>query len=74
MVSALGTDILTFNPCMPNEVEKISFQIIWKGQKIKVTVTKDAVTVINLSDKEIVFKVHDKKASATPNAEVTVAY
>jgi len=84
MVSALSidnrdacadsADTLTFNPCMPEQIKEISFQIIWKGQHIGVHVTKDSVTVKNLSDKDLEFKVHKQSATAAPNAEVRITY
>jgi len=74
MVSALGTEILTFKPCMPKEIERISFQILWKGQRTEVTVTQNTLTLNNLSEKEIVFNVHGKHVTASPNSEETITY
>ena len=74
LVNALSTDALTFKPCMPKEINEVSYQIIWKGQKIGVTVTKDTVKVKNLSDKELSFKVYKKSATVKGGKEETVKY
>jgi len=74
LVNALSTDALTFKPCIPEQINEISYQIIWKGQKIGVTVTKDKLKVKNLSENELVFKVYDKKAAVSPKNEICVEY
>jgi kojibiose phosphorylase len=74
MTNALGADMLTFNPCIPEQIEKISFQVIWKGQRVAVTVTKEAAIVRNLSEKEIEFKVHGKQAKVNIGEEIKVEY
>jgi len=73
-VNALSTDILTFKPCIPDEIKEISFQIIWKTQKVGVTVTKDTVKVKNFSDEELKFKVYDKSASVKAGEETIVSF
>lgn len=74
LVNALGASELTFNPCLPAEMKKISFQIIWKGQRLAATVTQDAVTVRNLSDKTLAFIVHGQIAQAGAGAETKICY
>ena len=74
MVSALGTDVLTFKPCMPGQIELISFQIIWKGQRLRVTVSGGELTLQNMSDKELSFMVYDKPAKAEAGAEIRVSF
>ena len=70
MVNALGTDTLTFNPCVPDEIENISFKVIWKGQEIEVAVTKDTVSVKNLSDKDLEYSAFGKNSVVLPKNEV----
>jgi trehalose/maltose hydrolase-like predicted phosphorylase len=74
MVNALGTDTLTFNPCIPKEINEISFQIMWKKQHICVKVNVDTVTVNNKSGKELAFIVCGKQSTAPPGAEITISY
>jgi len=74
MVNALGTDTLTFKPCMPKEITLIAFQVIWKGQRIAVTVEHGKVTVKNMSDKELSFIVKGQSAQAAVGTEVSIAY
>jgi kojibiose phosphorylase len=74
MTNALGADTLTFNPCIPEQIEKITFQVIWKGQRVKVTITADNVTLLNKSDKEIMFIVHGKQSTTSPSSETNVEY
>ena len=74
LVNALSADTLTFKPCVPDEIRKLSFQIVWKGQKIGVTVTKGSLTVKNLSDSELEFKVYDKSATVSAGSGIEVAY
>jgi len=72
MINALGTETLTFNPCIPEQIMEISFKIIWKGQPISVTIAKDVFKLINLSDKEITFIIKGNKITAAPNTEKVV--
>jgi len=74
MVNALGAETLTFNPCMPNEIESVSFQVIWKCQRVSVTVTHSKVTVKNMSDKDLSFKVCEQTSNIKTGAEINVIY
>ena len=74
MVSALGADTLTFNPCMPDEIESISFQVIWKGQRVSVTVTHGKVSVMNMSDSELAFIVNGKTSIAKTGTETSAEF
>ena len=74
LVNALSTDTLTFKPCIPEEISEISFKIIWKGQKISVTVTKDTFRIKNHSDKELTLKVYDNPVSVKENNEASIKY
>jgi trehalose/maltose hydrolase-like predicted phosphorylase len=74
MVNALGAETLTFKPCMPKQIKSVVFQVIWKGQRVQITVTDNQLTLKNLSDSPITFYVHGKQARANPGEEATVAY
>jgi len=74
MKSALDADTLTFDPCMPEEIDSVSFQVIWKGQHAAITVTRDTVSVKNMSDQDLSFTVNSIPATASPDAEATVHY
>jgi trehalose/maltose hydrolase-like predicted phosphorylase len=74
MVNALGADTLTFKPCMPDEIESISFQVIWKGQRVSVTVTRNEVLVKNMSDKELSIIVFGKLSALKAGAQANLAY
>jgi len=74
MRNALGAEMLTFKPCMPDELKEISFKIIWKGQMAGVTVTGDTVTVQNMSDSELQFMVFNTRKTVDAGAEISVGY
>ncbi|MCL2628426.1 MAG: hypothetical protein FWD44_07025 [Oscillospiraceae bacterium] len=74
MVNALGADTLTFKPCIPAQINKLSFQIIWKGQHVSVAITKSTVSVKNLSDAKINFNVFGKETAVSPGDGVAVAF
>jgi len=74
MVNALGADTLTFNPCMPDEIESVSFQVIWKGIRVSVTVTRCKVVVRNMSAKEISFIVRGKAICVQAGSAASADY
>jgi len=74
MKNALGADILTLNPCMPNELKSITFQVIWKEQHATITVTCSEVSVKNHSNEKLAFIVNNKKARAKPDSTISVVY
>ena len=74
LVNALGADKLTFKPCIPKEIESISFRIIWKGQLAALKITGSSLALKNLSGKELQFNVFGQTALAGANSEVNVSY
>ena len=74
MVSVLHTDTLTFRPCMPDEIGKISFKLYWKEDLVRVTVTGTTVEVENLSANPVTFMVNDKAAMAEPGGRANLGY
>ena len=74
LVNALSTETLTFKPCIPEQITDISFQIIWKGQKVAVTVNKDTIKVNNLSGKDVAIKVYDNNVTVNAWKEEKIKY
>lgn len=74
MVSVLHTDTLTFNPCLPDEIKKISFKLYWKKDLVEVTLTGNQLTVENLSDKPVDFIVREKSDKVGLNENKTISY
>jgi len=75
LVSALNTDMLTFNPCLPQEIKRIRCAMQWKGQRVAITVTGTSVTVENLSSQDLTFVVKGKTChvAAQSQAEAVCA-
>lgn len=73
LVSALNTEIISFNPCLPREIRRICYQIQWKGKRVAVTVTSSTVQLENLSGADIPFVVKGESyfVKAHDKAEVT---
>ena len=74
MATALNTDVLTFNPCLPEEFQRIRFQAQWKGQRFAVTVTKECMQLENLSDMMLAFRVKDQTGQIAAHARAEVSY
>jgi len=74
LVNALSSESLTFKPCIPDQIEEVSFQIIWKGQKVAVTVTKGELKLKNLSNGEVSFNVYDQPVTVASGSDVAVKY
>lgn len=53
LVSSLHTDILTLNPCLPEQIHEISLPLIWRGRKCEISLTHNNVTIKNISDKDL---------------------
>ena len=74
MVSALNTDILTFNPCIPDEIKKIGFQMMWQGDWVRVAVTNRELELENLSNHDVPLLVHGKQQTVAAGAKKKVMY
>ncbi len=48
---------LRINPQLPDAWSKLFYTVIWHGQKLEVTITKDAITVVNTGDKPVTIEV-----------------
>jgi len=73
MVNALSTDVLTFKPCIPNQINEIKFNVIWKGQKVAVTVTKALLMLKNISGKDLTCKVYENEFTIAPFTEAKIS-
>ncbi|MFC1601272.1 glycosyl hydrolase family 65 protein [Candidatus Sumerlaeota bacterium] len=74
LISALNTDVLTFKPCLPQEIARLSFKIQWKGQWVKATMTADEARIENLSDDELTCRVFAKEETIPAGKEVRIGY
>jgi len=74
LVSAINTDILTFRPCLPSEIHKISFKIQWKQQWVRVTVVKNEVIIENLSSQSLTFVINEKEYTVEANCGKKVGF
>lgn len=45
---------LRINPALPDNWEKLSYTLMWKGEKLAVEITKDTIQIKNLTGKKIV--------------------
>ncbi|MES2279677.1 MAG: glycoside hydrolase family 65 protein [Bacteroidota bacterium] len=52
---------LSFNPFLPGKWTSFSFHIGFRGISIKITVSKDGVTIKNLSDKDMTLLIYDRE-------------
>jgi kojibiose phosphorylase len=51
--TAMESEILTINPVLPEGWEQVSFPLIWKGQRVKVTINHKEIFVENMSDDDL---------------------
>lgn len=68
MLSALNTEVLSFRPCLPSEIHRISFKVRWKCQWLRVIVMKSKVIISNLSSQPVKFSVFQKQGEVAANS------
>jgi len=73
LLNALSSDVMSFRPCMPEQISRIAFKITWKGARVAVTVTQSELQIENLSDREIAFELCGKEHTAAAGETVTGA-
>lgn len=61
--------VLSFNPLLPAEWKALSFQIGFRGALLNIRISKDGVTVKNLSDTEISIKIYGTDNLIKANSE-----
>lgn len=74
MASVLNADVLTFHPCLPEEIKEISFRLVWKGSRIQVTVSAHKLLLRNLSEKDLDFAVMGRNFNARAGSSVVAEY
>ena len=72
--SALNADIMTFKPCLPKQIKKISYKIHWKLNWVRVLVTGKELSLENLSDNPVAFNVNGQEYLLEVGTEKTVKY
>jgi hypothetical glycosyl hydrolase len=73
LASALNKNCLVFKPCLPEQIESITFPIIWKGQSLRVTVTAETLCVENLDNRALEFCTGGQKHRAEAGQRVEVS-
>lgn len=51
--TAMETEILTINPGLPEKWNRVSFSLIWKGQRVRIIINHKMVIVKNMSDDDL---------------------
>lgn len=74
LASALNKQNLEFKPCIPDQIQSITFPLSWKGQSLRITVSTNIIGVMNLSDDVIDFYVDGKKYKADPGQSTEAGY
>ena len=72
--SALNADVLTFKPCLPEQIKKISYKIHWKLNWVRITVTRKELTLENLSSSDLPFVIRGKEYILEAGSKKTVRY
>ncbi len=72
--SALNAEILTFKPCLPKQIKKISYKIHWKLNWVRVTVTHQELNLENLSEIALPFIVNGNEYLLETGTSKTVLY
>jgi len=57
LANAMSSDVMRFEPCMPEPIRRIAFKVQWKGAWVRVTVTHSQLQVQNLSDQDMTIEV-----------------
>jgi len=73
LASALNKNCLVFKPCLPEQIQSITFPLIWKGQPLRVTVTAETLCLENLDNRAIEFCVDGQKHQAEAGQRVEVS-
>jgi kojibiose phosphorylase len=66
--NAMCSPTMSFHPCLPEQIRRISFRIQWKGAPVRVTLTHKDLRLENLSDRAIAFAVRGARHKAAPGA------
>jgi alpha,alpha-trehalose phosphorylase len=56
-----------FAPQLPEELSRLSFGVLWRGRRLRVTVTREAATYTVDGDGSFVLEHHGERAEVSPN-------
>jgi kojibiose phosphorylase len=71
LLNAMCADEMTFRPCVPEQIKRISFRILWKCAPVKVTLTQAELTLENFSGQELRFRVNGTDCRAMAHSSVS---
>lgn len=72
--SAIRNDILTVNPRLPKQWQKVSFPLNWKGQCVRIEIAKEQITLTNLSQRTLKIMVRNSLVTLEPAQTRKVPY
>ena len=62
---------LRIEPRLPESWSKLSFPLVWQGQRLKVTAMKDEVSVENCGDRKVEILLGEHKTAIEPKTTTT---
>lgn len=68
LLNAMCSPEMSFQPCLPDPIKRITFQLQWKGAPVRVTVTPKELRLENRSDREVTCTVCGAPHKAAPGA------
>lgn len=69
----LAAEKLTINPKLPESWHRIKFTIIWQGQPLHLSITKDSLSVTASSQKKVTFETFGKLIECEGFIEIPIA-
>ena len=66
----IGTD-LHFNPRLPEEIQGITFNMIYKGQTLKAKIEKEEITLTNLGEETVTVFVKGEEVTLQNGLNIT---
>lgn len=74
LTNALCSEAMRFRPCMPEQIKRVTFKILWKGARARVIVDGSRIEVENLSDREVEFEVSGTPHRVAPRSSAVCGY
>jgi kojibiose phosphorylase len=72
--NVVQSDILTLNPRLPKNWQKVRLHLNWKGQRVKIEIVKEHIVITNLSQEPLKVKVMDLLSLISPCETRTFDY
>ena len=72
LANAMTSEVMRFQPCMPEPIRRIAFRVRWKGAWARVTVTQAQLCVENLSDRDLAVDVRGERHPVRARGSVSV--